>query len=695
MLKVLSPGIRKLPHLQSFLAEEFKQYADPAVLQAVVGWGHKPTADKARALACREQVPYLALEDGMLRSLDLGVNHAAPLSLSVDPVGCYYDAGGPSLIEKLLGDETWFDEALQERTERFIDFLKAHALSKYNSAPTFDTAVLAPDCAEHVLLVDQCAGDASLDLGCCPLNAAQLMLDKARQCYPHARIYLQVHPDVAAGKRQGLFDLTKLPSDITLLAAPAAPFTLLPHFKALFTVSSQLGFEALLQGTLKVHCLGLPFYAGYGLTHDDLMHERRKELCAKRKRQVSAAELAAAVYFKLCRYVNPVSGERCDAEEVAQLLACQREINEANRGLKVVYGVKRWRRAILNAYLASTGGQIIYLNDVTKALQTCVDTNATLVQWASRSDVELSNKAAALGIKQLLVEDGFVRSKGLGSDYCRPYSLVFDTKGIYYNPNQQSDIEDILNSLPQRADWSELQQRAQRLIKHLVDHRLTKYNVGSADNRYLKRLVGMAGARQRILVPGQVESDASVKAAGGSIHSNAELLQAVRVDHPEAFIVYKPHPDVLALNRSGYRAEKDCLALCDLVVTDCSIAALYDCVDEVCVLSSQSGFEALLRGKKVSVYGRPFYAGWGLTTDKQQFSSRKARLSLADLAAGVLLLYPRYFDWESGQFCRVEEVCWRLEHQAKQLSDGLWIRSVRGAYHVKRAMFRLIQGDLS
>ena len=38
----------------------------------VAGWGHKPTADKARDYAAKHNLPYIALEDGFLRSLDLG-----------------------------------------------------------------------------------------------------------------------------------------------------------------------------------------------------------------------------------------------------------------------------------------------------------------------------------------------------------------------------------------------------------------------------------------------------------------------------------------------------------------------------------------------------------------------------------------------------------------------------------------------
>lgn len=713
MLKILSYGMKKLPGLKLFLQEELAAYADPAEVQVVAGWGYKPTAGKARALAAKLQVPYIAVEDGFLRSLDLGVNGAAPLSLTVDSIGCYYHAAAPSLLEHLMADDAWFTAELAARAERFIAFIKAHALSKYNCAPDFDPTALKDKGAARVLLVDQCAGDASLSLGLCPEHAAALMLKLARELYPEARLYVQLHPDVAAGKRQGLFDLKTLPADVSVLTEPAAPFTLLPHFKAVFTATSQLGFEALLQDGIKVHCVGIPFYAGYGLTLDENACERRAQIAASLSRSVEKSEnnnsaeaeqqelqdylclkLAAALYFKLCRYINPVRAERCEAEEAAEILACQRQVNEENRGLKVVVGVKRWRRDILNTFLKSTSGSIEYLSDGRRALKRCQEQHGCLVQWASKQDLKLTSAAKAAGVASVQIEDGFMRSKGLGSSFYRPFSLVCDRQGIYYDPKSGSDLEQILNSLPERSDLPELQERAARLIAALVAGGLTKYNVGRSDEEVLSSIKALAGARQRILVPGQVESDASVRAAGGAIQTNEQLLQAVRRRCPQAFIIYKPHPDVLALNRSGIRHESACRQYADLMVANCSIADLYTAVDEVCVLSSQSGFEALLRGKKVTVFGRPFYAGWGLTCDLQDFPQRRARLSLEALAAGVLILYPRYYDWFIGQFCRPEDVCWRLEHLERRPHDSLWVNAVRGAYSLKRRAFRFFQGEM-
>ena len=77
-------------------------------------------------------------------------------------------------------------------------------------------------------------------------------------------------------------------------------------------------------------------------------------------------------------------------------------------------------------------------------------------------------------------------------------------------------------------------------------------------------------------------------------------------------------------------------------------------------MTSLAGFEALLRGLRVVVYGRPFYAGWGLTTDLPPFD-RGRRLSLDQLVAGALILYPRYLDPLTRLPCGPEILIERLD----------------------------------
>ncbi len=168
-----------------------------------------------------------------------------------------------------------------------------------------------------------------------------------------------------------------------------------------------------------------------------------------------------------------------------------------------------------------------------------------------------------------------------------------------------------------------------------------------------------------MLVPGQVEDDRAVT-SGGALSSNLELLRRARaVVGPEAYLIYKPHPDVMAGHRRGRISDSEMVALADSVETTSAMPALIAMVDELHVNSSLAGFEALLRGKAVTVHGVPFYAGWGLTTDLGPVPARRtARRTLDEVIAAALLLYPRYLDPETGLPCAAEVL-------VRQLSSGL------------------------
>ncbi len=136
-------------------------------------------------------------------------------------------------------------------------------------------------------------------------------------------------------------------------------------------------------------------------------------------------------------------------------------------------------------------------------------------------------------------------------------------------------------------------------------------------------------------------------------------MRATRAANPKAVIIYKPHPDVEAKLRDGAIIIPEDLV--DIVAHRADPMALLDEVHEVWTMTSLMGFEALLRGVKVTTFGAPFYAGWGLTNDRGPVpSTRKARPSLLGLAHAVLIDYPRYFDPKSGLPCPVETVVDRL-----------------------------------
>lgn len=301
--------------------------------------------------------------------------------------------------------------------------------------------------------------------------------------------------------------------------------------------------------------------------------------------------------------------------------------------LNTVYalGFSTWKQQLLEQFLANT--KVIAVKSLAQLPQ-----DAVLAVWGHRA----INNAALLSernIKVISVEDGFLRSVGLGADFqVRPLSWVIDQRGIYYDATVVSDLEYLLQTYC--FSPAELQ-RAEQLRSSIVANGLTKYNIGS------QSLITLLNRLERlkktiILVPGQVETDASLAFGAPQIRQNLTLLQAVRAANPHAYLIYKPHPDVVAGLRAQGQHEEQVHHWCDEVITDIAMDKLLNCVSEVHLLTSLAGFEALLRGKKVVCYGQPFYAGWGLTTDKFPIARRTRRLSLTELVAGSLLLYPRY-----------------------------------------------------
>ncbi|MEZ5479927.1 MAG: capsular polysaccharide biosynthesis protein [Thiolinea sp.] len=505
--------------------------------------------------------------------------------------------------------------------------------------------------------MDQTAGDMSLQYGLTDALSPQRMLEAALAEHPDAQILIKTHPDVLAGKKRGCLPLQAHPR-ITVIQAAVNPLVLLREVEQVYVLTSQLGLEALLLGK-PVTCFGMPFYAGWGLTDDRVrLTDPQHVVFQRRKRTRSLVEVVAAAYFSYTRYVHPDSGQRCEPEAIVEYVAEQHRLYRENAGRLFCFGFTRWKRNYIRRFLHAPGNQLVFVWSRAAALRHGFDANAHIVAWGERAMHEAEILAAESGVPVWRVEDGFIRSAGLGSDYTPPLSLVLDKRGIYYDPAQPSDLEYLLQN---HAFTPELLTRASLLRNKLLEYALSKYNLGSP----LSRAVLKAKTGQRIiLVPGQVEDDASIRKGCRDIAGNTALLKAVRSANPKAWVIYKPHPDVVSGNRKGRVTEivlRDC---CDQVLEDVSITDCLDWVDEVHTLTSLVGFEALLRGRRVVCYGLPFYAGWGLTEDRHLLSRRTRRLQLDELVAATLILYPRYMNWETGAFTTPE---WALETLHRQL----------------------------
>ncbi len=270
--------------------------------------------------------------------------------------------------------------------------------------------------------------------------------------------------------------------------------------------------------------------------------------------------------------------------------------------------------------------------------------DALIVLWGS-ADLDADVQAGKRW-RVVRIEDGFLRSVGLGADLIRPISWVLDPVGMYYDARHPSRLEQILEA--QSFDDA-LLKRAACLRAQVVRAGLTKYNVGAINWQRPNT------AKRVVLVVGQVETDASLAFGAPLIKTNIGLLEAARARcGTEAYLIYKPHPDVVARLRAEGIGEQGATQYVDEVVIDADMATLLTQVDEVHVMTSLTGFEALLRGVRVVCYGQPFYSGWGLTEDLIPLERRTHALSIDELVAGVLIEYPLYFDADQQTFIEPE-----------------------------------------
>ncbi|MCH8502357.1 MAG: hypothetical protein LAT77_10665 [Aliidiomarina sp.] len=327
------------------------------------------------------------------------------------------------------------------------------------------------------------------------------------------------------------------------------------------------------------------------------------------------------------------------------------------RGLVYAIGFKSYWRPVLTQFLPSQA-QIQYVDGIE-----AVPEQSTAVIWGRAA--EAREEAERRNITLFHLEDGFLRSVGLGAEFVKPLSWVIDRRGLYFDATRASDLEHLLNT----GEFSQHElQEAGRLIQKLNELKISKYNTGKHD--WQPR--GEASSRKRILVPGQVESDASIQYGAAveedapAIRRNIELLKAVRSANPEAYVIYKPHPDVLAKAREAGAGEAQASAYCDEIVGPVSLTHMLEQIDEVHVLTSLSGFEALLRGIPVTCYGLPFYAGWGLTKDLQTCARRTASRTLPELVAAALMRYPIYSAAHSNE-CAIDSS--ECKHNSDECSD--------------------------
>ncbi|MDU9003500.1 capsular polysaccharide biosynthesis protein [Sedimentitalea todarodis] len=582
-------------------------------------WGNSPTAWRGQRIARTRNVPLLHLEDAFLRSIHPGRAGEPPVGLLLDRAGLHFDPSHPSGLEQILSHDPLDDTAILDRARGAIARIRDHHLSKYN---THDTALRPPD-PGYVLVLDQVRDDASVTASKGNDALFREMLVFAQEEHPGARVIIKTHPETRAGFRSGYYSETDASNRVSLRDDPLSPWEILDGAVGVYTVSSHLGFEAILAGH-RPRVFGQPFYSGWGLSTD-------QNPVPRRTRKLTRAQIFAAAMILYPTWYDPFRDRLCELETVLDNLEAQVRAWREDRQGWVASGIRLWKRRPMQQTFGSVK-RVKFDRERGK-----FPDRRHMIWGSARSSAN----------DTIRVEDGFLRSRGLGASLVPALSLALDDLGIYYDPNQPSRLETFVAARQTlRPDQS---LRVERLITTLIRNGLSKYNVGGPATALPEG--------HRILVPGQVEDDASIRLGTGNISTNAALLRAVRLAHPDASVIYKPHPDVEAGLRPGVIDAVNA----DMVATKTDPTALLEQVDEVWTMTSLLGFEALLRRIPVTTVGAPFYAGWGLTTDLGDIPERRrARPDLLGLAHAALIDYPRYFDPVTGQTCPVEVVVDRL-----------------------------------
>ncbi|WP_292285523.1 capsular polysaccharide biosynthesis protein [Marivita sp.] len=596
-------------------------------------WGAAPSARRGTSQARVRGAPVLRVEDAFLRSLHPGrIANEPPLGLTLDRTGVHFDASSPSDLETLLIEEPLDDTAELNTARDLMARMVRGKLSKYAA---YDPDLPLPD-PGYVLVMDQVADDASVHASVSGPDMARArfaeMLYFAQTEHPNSRILIRAHPETRAGTRPGHFTDDHARGRVSFIDGAHAPMDLLDGAIAVYTLSSQMGFEAILAGH-RPRVFGTPFYAGWGLSDDEIHLPRRQ-------RKLTRSQIFAGAMMRFPVWYDPYHDRLCNLSRVIDTVEATRRAWTEDRAGWVGRNMRLWKRPHMQ--------KIFGAHHPMRFSETPSGTAPRVMRWGAGADEDTWT-----------VEDGFIRSQGLGAELMPPLSLVLDDLGIYFDPSRPSRLERLI------ADSVHLHEsslnRARQVIARIVKNEVSKY----AADQTAPDLPDSQG-RQVILVPGQVEDDASIRLGCPDITTNAALLQQVRASNPDAVLVYKPHPDVVAGLRPG--AVSGASDWADHIVTHRAIAPLYGQIDAVWTLTSLSGFEALLRGVPVTTLGQPFYAGWGLTTDLCAMPARRGQsVSLDALAHATLIDYPRYFDPVTGQACPVEVVLDRLANgQIKQ-----------------------------
>ena len=595
-------------------------------------WGMKRSGKFLRNNMKNKKIVYI--EDGFVHSFGMKKKNI-PLSICFDNVGIYYNCNSKNDLKNYIKEKLSKENI--SRAKNIVNLWKKYSISKYNF-PSF----IEPPPSPYILLIDQTFGDLSIEYGDANENSFKKMFEFAVNNWPEHKIVIKSHPDVINSKKKGCIDISNNTKDNVIILGDIGQINkLIESSAAVCVVTSQVGFEALIYGK-DVHVFGNPFYSGLGLTID---HNTNNE---EVNNHITLEQLvfSSLVKYQIC--FDPRTKKKCEIEQIMEFIHSSREASEFFPQDLEAVKLTPWKARQINRFVYPvTGKKVKFFKRFKSKMKNIIvwGKNTRLENYISKVDNFIS------------VEDGFIRSVGLGGDLYPPLSLLFDKKGIHYDASKVSDLEDQLQN--SNVNYSE-KMRARKILNSIIKYKISKYNLRLSKKIDLPK---NAINKEVIGVLGQVESDNSIiyGVPDNTIKkTNFALVEKVREDYPDAFIIYKPHPDTESGVRAKGKRDSDISNYADLIAYKTSLEDLFNKVDRIAVFTSLGGFEALIRGISVTTYGLPFYSGWGLTDDKlvnHVWAKRRKRiLTLEELTFISLIKYPFYSSIKFNCLTEIENI---------------------------------------
>lgn len=297
--------------------------------------------------------------------------------------------------------------------------------------------------------------------------------------------------------------------------------------------------------------------------------------------------------------------------------------------------------------------------------------NPKVYAWSYKWPEELEGICRKNNIELIYTEDGFIRSVGLGTNKSRPMSLVYDKKAMHFDRDKVSELDDILN----HREFTKSELDAAEQVCAALKTGLTKY-ISQSQGRSLKEELCINDDKRVVLVLGQVEDDYSIKHGMEHFMSANDLVAKVALENPDAHILYRPHPESIAVRKKHYSDPRDVAHLCHIVTPEWSLQETFEASDEAHTMTSLTGLEAAVNGLEVHTYGMPFYAGWGFTNDRglaQTPGKRVRTRTLQEVVAGAYVCYSKYYHPVTGAPITVLEaldMAERLRGHMKRVSKA-------------------------